>query len=88
VADSAGGSAGWRFQAGRRGNQKLVWIIGVVIIVVIGAAVAAIFLGGGEQGPFLSIPRGPGTEGKVTSSRGRTDYQDGLRKPPNENELL
>lgn len=79
---------GRRFQAGRRGNQKLVWIIGVVIIVVIGAAVAAIFLGGGEQGPFLSISRGPGTEGKVTSSRGRTDYQDGLRKPPNENELL
>jgi hypothetical protein len=38
--------------------------------------------------PFLSISRGPGTEGKVTSSRGRTDYQDGLRKPPNENELL
>jgi hypothetical protein len=40
---------GWRFEAGLRRNQKLVWTIGVVIIVVIGAAVAAIFLGGGRK---------------------------------------
>jgi hypothetical protein len=64
-----------------------MWIIGVVIIVVIVACVAAIFLGGGEQGPFLSISK-LASAGKITSTRGRTDFQDDLRKPPNENELL
>jgi hypothetical protein len=65
-----------------------VWIIGVVIVVVIGAAVAAIFLGGGEQGPVPVDLQGAGHRGESESSRGRTDYQDRLRKPPNENELL
>jgi hypothetical protein len=64
-----------------------VWIIGVVVIVVIAACVLAIFLGGGEQGPFLSISK-LGSRGKITTSRRRADFQDDLRKPPNENELL
>jgi hypothetical protein len=64
-----------------------MWIIGVVVIVVIGACVAAIFLGGGDKGPFLSISK-LGSTGKITTSRGRTDFQGDLRKPPNENELL
>ena len=64
-----------------------MWIVGVVVIVVIAACIIAIFLGGGEQGPFFSISKFAAM-GKVTSTRGRTDYQDDLRKPPNENELL
>jgi len=58
-----------------------MWILGVLVIVVIVACVAAIFLGGGELGPFLAISRFGGR-------RTRDHYQDGLRKPPNENELL
>ena len=58
-----------------------MWILGVLVIVVIVACVAAIFLGGGEQGPFLAISRFGGR-------RTRDHYQDGLRKPPNVNELL
>ena len=58
-----------------------MWIVGVLVIVVMVAGVAAIFLGGGEQGPFLSIS-------KFGSWRYRNDYQSDLRKPPNENELL
>jgi hypothetical protein len=65
----------------------MMWIVGAVIIVVFAAAVAAIFLGGGEQGPFLGLSK-LGSQGKITSSRGRTDFHDDLRKPPNENELL
>ena len=53
----------------------------MLVIVVIVACVAAIFLGGGEQGPFLAIS-------KFGGRRTRDHYQDGLRKPPNENELL
>jgi hypothetical protein len=64
-----------------------MWIVGVVIIVVIAACVAAIFLGGGEQGPFVSLSK-LGSTGKITTTRGRTDFQDDLRKPRNENELL
>jgi hypothetical protein len=64
-----------------------MWLIGVAVIVVIAAAVAAIFLAGGEKGPFLSISK-LGSSGKITTSRGRTDFHDDLRKPPNENELL
>ena len=58
-----------------------MWILGVLVIVVIVACVAAIFRGGGEQGPFLAIS-------KFGGRRTRDHYQDGLRKPPNENELL
>jgi hypothetical protein len=65
-----------------------MWILGVVILVVIGAAVSAIFLGGGERGPFLGLSKAPGSDGKVTTSRRRTDFQGDLRRPPNENELL
>jgi hypothetical protein len=54
---------------------------GIIIIVVIGAAVAAIFLGGGEQAPFLGLSK-LGPQGKSTSSRGRTDFHDDLREPP------
>jgi hypothetical protein len=61
-----------------------MWLIGVVIIVVIGACIAAIFLGGGEQGPFLALSK-LGSNGRL---RGRPDFQDDLRKPSNENELL
>jgi hypothetical protein len=64
-----------------------MWILGVVVVVVVAACVGAIFLGGGEQGPFLGLSK-LGSQGKVTSSRGRTDFQDNLRKPRNENELL
>jgi hypothetical protein len=59
----------------------------VVVIVVIAAGVLAVFLGGGEQGPFLS-PSKLGSRGKITTSRGRADFQGDLRKPRNENELL
>jgi hypothetical protein len=38
-------------------------------------------LGGGEQGPFVAIST-------LGGRRTRDHYQDGLRKPPNENELL
>jgi hypothetical protein len=64
-----------------------MWILGVVVVVVIAACVAAIFLGGGEQGPFVSLSK-LGSSGKITTSRGRADFQANLRKPPNENELL
>jgi hypothetical protein len=64
-----------------------MWWIGVIVVVVIGAAIAAIFLGGGEKGPFVSLSR-LGAAGRITTTRGRTDFQDDLRKPPNENELL
>jgi hypothetical protein len=64
-----------------------MWIVGVVVIVVIGACVAAIFLGGGEHGPFVALSKFAST-GRITSTRGRTDFHDDLRKPPNENELL
>lgn len=64
-----------------------MWIIGVVVVVVLVACVAAIFLGGGEQGPFLSLSK-LGSTGKITTTRGRTDFHDDLRKPQNENELL
>jgi hypothetical protein len=64
-----------------------MWLIGVLVIAVIAACVAAIFLGGGEQGPFLSLSK-LGSSGKITSSRGRADFQEDLRKPSNENELL
>jgi hypothetical protein len=63
------------------------WLIGVAIFVVIGACVAAIFFGGGEQRPFLSLSK-LNPSGKITTTRGRTDFHDDLRKPPNENELL
>jgi hypothetical protein len=74
--------------ASATGGGAVMWIIGVVVVVVIGAAVAAIFLGGGERGPFLGISKAPGSDGKLTTSRGRTDFQGNLRKPPDENELL
>jgi hypothetical protein len=61
-----------------------MWLIGVLVIAVIAACVAAIFLGGGEQGPFLSLSK-LGSTGRF---RGRPDFQDDLRKPSNENELL
>jgi hypothetical protein len=64
-----------------------MWILGVVVVVVIVAALAAIFLGGGEQGPFVSLSK-LGSSGKITTSRGRADFQANLRKPPGENELL
>ena len=60
---------------------RLMWIVGVLVIVVIAACVAAIFLGGGEQGPFVAIS-------KFGGRRYGDHYQDDLRKPPNENELL
>jgi hypothetical protein len=58
-----------------------MWIVGVLVVVVMVACVAAIFLGGGEQGPFVAISRYGGR-------RVRDHYQDDLRKPPNEGELL
>jgi hypothetical protein len=60
---------------------EAMWIIGVGIIVVMVGCVAAIFLGGGEQGPFLTIS-------KFGGRRTQRDFQRDLRKPPNENELL
>jgi hypothetical protein len=69
-----------------RSKRRGVWIFGVVVIIVIAACVAAIFLGG-DKGPFLSISK-LGSTGKITTSRGRTDFQGDLRKPRNENELL
>lgn len=63
-----------------------MWIFGVIVVVVIGACIVAIFLGGG-QGPFVARSK-YGSTGKITTSRGRTDFHDDLRKPPNENELL
>jgi hypothetical protein len=65
----------------------VMWIVGVVIIVVIAACVLAILLGGGQQGPFLGLSKF-GSTGKVTTSRGRTDFQGDLKKPRDENELL
>jgi hypothetical protein len=64
-----------------------MWILGVVVIVVLAGCVAALFFGGGEQGPFLSLSKF-GASGKTTSTRGRADFQGDLRKPPDENELL
>ncbi len=64
-----------------------MWVLGLVIIVVVAVYVLAIFLGGGEQGPFLSLSK-LGSAGKITTSRGRTDFQGDLHRPPNENELL
>ena len=64
-----------------------MWIVGVVVIVVMVACVAAIFLGGGEQGPFLSLSKF-GLRNRITTTRGQTDFQGDLRKPPNESELL
>jgi hypothetical protein len=64
-----------------------MWILAVVVVVVIGACIAAILLAGGEQGPFLGLSK-LGATGKITTSRRRTDFLDDLRKPPNENELL
>jgi hypothetical protein len=63
-----------------------MWWIAVIVVVVIGAAIAAILLGGGK-GPFVALSR-LGSAGKITTTRGRTDFQDDLRKPRNENELL
>ena len=64
-----------------------MWIVGVVVIVVMVACVAAIFLGGGEQGPFLSLSK-LGSRNRITTTRGQADFQGDLRRPPNENELL
>jgi hypothetical protein len=64
-----------------------MWIVGVVIVVVIAACVAAIFLAGGDKGPFVALSR-LGSSGRITTTRGQTDFHDDLRKPPNENELL
>jgi hypothetical protein len=64
-----------------------VLVLGIVVVVVIAACVLAILFGGGEQGPVLSISKFWST-GTTTSSRGRTDFHDDLRKPRNENELL
>jgi hypothetical protein len=58
-----------------------MWIIGVGIIVVMVGCIAAIFFGGGEQGPFVALSQYKGR-------RYRDHYQDDLRKPRNENELL
>jgi hypothetical protein len=53
-----------------------MWIVGVLVIVVIAACVAAIFLGGGEQGPFVAISKFGGRRygdhcQDTASSRGR-----------------
>jgi hypothetical protein len=64
-----------------------MWILGVVVIGVIAACLAAIFLGGGEQGPFLGLSK-LGSRNRITTTRGQTDFQGDLRKPRNENELL
>jgi hypothetical protein len=64
-----------------------MWILGVVIIIVMVLCVASIFLGGGEQGPFLSLSK-LGSRNRITTTRGQTDFQGDLRKPRNENELL
>jgi hypothetical protein len=86
---SHGSSVGLAGLSGSAGDGKRcgMWIVGVVVVVVIAACVAAIFLAGGDQGPLLSLSKF-GSTGKITSSRGRTDFHDDLRKPPNENELL
>jgi hypothetical protein len=59
----------------------------VAVVVVIGAAVVWIFVARGA-GPFVGLSEQPGAEGKITTSRSRSDLQDDLRKPRNENELL
>ena len=64
-----------------------MWIIGVVVVVVIAICVVALFLGGGEQGPFLSLSK-LGSRNRITTTRGQTDFQGDLRRPSNENELL
>jgi hypothetical protein len=58
-----------------------MWILGVVVIVVMVACIAAIFLGGGEQGPFVAVSR-------YSGRRYRPPFQSDLEKPRNENELL
>jgi hypothetical protein len=64
-----------------------MWFLGAVVIVVMVGCIAAIFLGGGEQGPFLSLSK-LGSRNRITTTRGQTDFQGDLRKPPNETELL
>jgi hypothetical protein len=64
-----------------------MWIIGVIVVVVIAFCVWALFFGGGEHGPFLSLSKF-GSDGRITSTRGTTDFQDDLRKPRDETELL
>jgi hypothetical protein len=63
-----------------------VWIVGAVVVVVIAACVIAIF-SGGKTGPFAALSQ-LGRDGKIHGVDGVSDYQDGLRKPRNENELL
>ena len=64
-----------------------MWIVGVVTVVVLVACVWALLVGGGEQGPFLALSK-RWSDGRVTGARGSTDFQDDLRKPRDESELL
>jgi hypothetical protein len=63
-----------------------MWILGVVVVVVIAACVLAIFLAPG-RGPFAALSD-IGRRGRFYTAHGATDFQDDLRKPRNENELL
>jgi hypothetical protein len=64
-----------------------MWIVGAAVIVVLGFCVWALFFGGGDKGPFVALSKF-GSGGKITGTRGTSDFQDDLRKPRNENELL
>ncbi|HEX7300286.1 MAG TPA: hypothetical protein VF257_14915 [Solirubrobacteraceae bacterium] len=63
-----------------------MWILGVVVIAVMVACVYAIFFLG-KNGPFAAMSHFA-EDGKVYNPNGATDFQDGTRKPRNENELL
>jgi hypothetical protein len=63
-----------------------MWVLGIVVVVVVGGCVLAIFLAPG-RGPFAALSD-VGRRGRIFSTRGATDFHDDLRKPRNENELL
>jgi hypothetical protein len=63
-----------------------MWILGVVVVVVIAGCVLAIFLIPG-RGPFAALSD-VGKRGRFYTARRVTDFQDDLRKPRDENELL
>jgi hypothetical protein len=64
-----------------------MWILGVVVVVVIGGCVIALFFLGGE-GPFVALSRLGRRDSSISPRGDAMHFDDGLKKPPNEQELL
>jgi hypothetical protein len=70
-----------------RGTLTAMWIFGVIVVVVIGACVIAIFFLSGS-GPFVALSQLGKRDTSISPRGDAFHFDDDLKKPPNEQELL